>query len=132
MQELSNLSPRPARLVFAAVWLLVIAAAATAHHSVAAYDRAHPVTLTGTVQSFRFMNPHVRISLLVPDGKGGQRIWDLEGGTVAMALRAGVTPRTLQPGQKIRLVIAPRKDGADGGEWQQLLEIDGRPFTAQK
>jgi hypothetical protein len=132
MQTLSNLPSRLRRRALAAVGALALAAVAPAHHSVAAYDRAHPQTLTGTVQRFRFMNPHVRISLLVADGNGGERVWELEGGTLAAVMRDGVTAQSLRAGQKIKLLIAPRKDGADGGEWQRILEVDGRPFAAGK
>jgi Family of unknown function (DUF6152) len=126
MQPLSNL------YALGAVAALAFAPCAGAHHSVAAYDRAHLITLAGTVQRFRYMNPHVRISLHVVDGRDGDRTWELEGGTIAAVTRDGVTVHTLQPGQRIRLLVAPRKDGTDGGEWQRLLEVDGRPFLPVK
>jgi hypothetical protein len=115
----------------ALVLALALAPRAAAHHSVAAYDRAHPVTITGTVQRFRFINPHVRISLSVPDGKGGEHAIELVGGTLAAVARDGMTPQTLHTGQKVTLLVAPRKygsDAADNGEWQRVLEVDGRPF----
>lgn len=108
--------------------LMAVATGAQAHHSVAAFDRTHPATLSGTVKDFRFTNPHTWIYLLVPDDHGGEHQWDLEGGTVNMAVRQGWTSKTLQPGMKVKLLIAPRKDGSDGGEWLRLLEIDGKPF----
>jgi hypothetical protein len=67
---------------------------------------------------------------MVPDGKGGESQWDLEGGSVNMVVRQGWTNKTLQPGMKVKLLIAPRKDGANGGEWLRLLEIDGQPFQS--
>ena len=45
----------------------------SAHHSVAAFDRANPATLSGTVKQFKYTNPHTWIYLMVPDGKGGER-----------------------------------------------------------
>jgi hypothetical protein len=107
----------------------LIAGAAIAHHSVAAFDRANPATLSGTVKQFKYTNPHTWIYLMVPDGNGGERQWDLEGGAVNMVVRQGWTKHTVKPGVKVKLLIAPRKDGADGGEWLRLLEIDGKPFT---
>jgi hypothetical protein len=99
------------------------------HHSVAAFDRANPATLGGTVKQFKYTNPHTWIYLMVPDGKGGERQWDLEGGAVNMVVRQGWTNKTLVPGMKVKLLIAPRKDGADGGEWLRLLEINGQAFA---
>jgi hypothetical protein len=110
----------------------VIGAAVSAHHSVAAFDRANPATLTGTVKQFKYTNPHTWIYLMVPDGNGGERQWDLEGGAVNMVVRQGWTKNTVKPGMKIKLLIAPRKDGADGGEWLRLLEIDGKAFEVKK
>jgi hypothetical protein len=102
-----------------------------AHHSVAAFDRDHPTTLVGTVKEFKYTNPHTWISLMVPDGNGGEHRWDLEGGPVSMIVRQGWTSRTLVPGMKIKLSIAPRKDGADGGEWLKLLEVNGKAFITR-
>lgn len=101
----------------------------SAHHSVAAFDRNNPATLGGTVKQMKWTNPHTWIYLMVPDGKGGEQQWDLEGGAVNMVVRQGWTNKTLQGGMKIKLLIAPRKDGNPGGEWLRLLEIDGKPFS---
>jgi len=111
----------------------VVGAQAQSHHSVAAFDRQNPATLTGTVREFKYTNPHTWIYLMVPDGKGGETQWDLEGGAVNMVVRQGWTSKTLLPGMKVKLLIAPRKDGTDGGEWLRLLEVNGQPFgTAAK
>lgn len=103
--------------------------AAQAHHSIAAFDRENPVAVTGTVKEFKYTNPHTWIAIMVPDGKGGEAAWDLEGGSVNMIVRQGWTKDTLKPGMKVKLRIAPRKDGANGGEWLTVLEVDGKPFT---
>lgn len=110
----------------------VFSVASQAHHSVAAFDRANPVALSGTVKEFKYTNPHTWIYLMVPDGKGGEEQWDLEGGSVNMVVRKGWTKDTLKPGMKVKLRIAPRKDGEKGGEWQSVIEIDGKPFDLVK
>lgn len=99
-----------------------------AHHSVAAFDRNNPATLGGTVKEMKWTNPHTWIYLMVPDGNGGEQQWNLEGGAVNMVVRQGWSNKTLQPGMKVKLLIAPRKDGNPGGEWLRLLEIDGKVF----
>jgi hypothetical protein len=116
-------------LIAGAALIALLGATAHAHHSVAAFDRANPATLAGTVKDFKYTNPHTWIYLMVPDGNGGERRWDLEGGSVNMVVRQGWTNKTVVPGMKVKLLIAPRKDGADGGEWLRLLEINGKPFT---
>lgn len=128
------MSTRPFKLAAAACVLLTAATdlSVQAHHSIAPYDRAHPVSLSGTVKEFKFTNPHTWIYLLVPDGNGGERQWDLEGGARNAVVRQGWTNQTLEPGMKVKLLIAPRKDGQDGGEWLRLVEINGKPFERVK
>ena len=101
---------------------------AWAHHSVAAYDQSKVVALAGTVKEFKYTNPHSWITVSVPDGKGGESEWSLEGMSVNMLVRKGWTRDTIRPGMKIKVRIAPRKDGQPGGEWTSVLELDGKPF----
>jgi hypothetical protein len=108
---------------------LVVAGQAWAHHSIAAYDRDHPETVAGTVRQFKFTNPHTWIYLMVSDPDGVEHQWDLVGSPGAVLVRQGWNAATLRPGMKITLLIAPRRDGVDHGEWEQLLTIDGRPFV---
>ena len=70
--------------------LLVARGPAVAHHSMAVYD-VFTVPIEGTVQQFRFVNPHSVIVLKVKTPKGGTVIWHLEGdrpGWCATAIRA--------------------------------------------
>jgi hypothetical protein len=118
--------------VAATVLSALLLSVAQAHHSVAAFDRSNPVALSGTVKEFKYTNPHTWIYIMVPDGKGGEQQWDLEGGSVNMVVRQGWTKDTLKPGQKVKLMIAPRKDGDAGGEWLRVLEVDGKPLELGK
>jgi hypothetical protein len=119
---------RPTNSAVASFGALIVALApvANAHHSVAAYDRDHPVTRSGTIREFKFMNPHTWIVLMVPDGNGSDGMWNLEGAALSAMVRKGWARDTLRPGMQVRLMIAPRKDGAIGGEWLRVLEIDGQ------
>ena len=105
---------------------------ASAHHSIAAYDREHPVTVTGTLKQFRFTNPHTWLILMVADNNGVESEWDLVGNPGTVLVRQGWSRNTIRPGMKLTLLIAPRRDGAGHGEWVQLLEIDGQRFTAPR
>lgn len=122
-----------ARRLLTAVWMaMVVGAPGTAaqgHHSRASFDEEHLATLSGTVKEFRYTNPHSWILLMVPDGKGGEDLWELEGNTVNALVRQGWTSNTLQPGMKAKLLIAPRFDGHIGGSWKNLLEINGEKFA---
>jgi hypothetical protein len=122
----------PLLALISVITVLLMSAAASAHHSVAAFDRDNPITVAGTVKEFRWTNPHTWIHLAVPDGNGGEEDWGMEGGAVNMVVRQGWTTDTLKPGMKVKLLVAPRRDGKIGGEWLRLLEIDGKPFESPK
>ena len=48
---------------------------AFAHHGGAAYDNEHPMTLSGTVKGFQFIQPHPLIDLEVKDAQGATTEW---------------------------------------------------------
>ncbi len=113
-----------------AVAALLLAGSAMAHHSVAAYDRNNPSEVQGTVKEWHWANPHCWLELNVPDGKGGVQIWNFEGISATGFVRQGYKADTLKPGEKLKMLFAPRRDGNMGGEFLKVLTIDGQPFTA--
>ena len=56
--------------VFAALCCSSVQGPALAHHGGSAYDTAHPLTVTGTVKEFQFIQPHPLITLDVKDDQG--------------------------------------------------------------
>jgi len=56
---------RTLALLLAAV--LVAAGPASAHHSYAAYDREHPVSIEGDISQVLYANPHVLITVRTND-----------------------------------------------------------------
>ena len=88
---------------------------ADAHHSAAQFDFAHTVTIQGTVKSFRVVNPHTRAVVEVTDPKKGTREVEYEGHSASNFFRSGFIRDEVLPGTKISILIAPRRDGDDGG-----------------
>jgi Family of unknown function (DUF6152) len=81
---------------------LSLAGAALAHHSVPAYyELGKMVTLTGTVDEFRFVNPHsiLKIAVTRPDGK--VELWRAESSPVAWLVRNGLRPAMFPKGLKV-------------------------------
>lgn len=111
-----------------ALLALGMSSTALAHHSVAAFDRDNPAVLDGIVKEFKLANPHAWIYVLVPNDKGGQEVWALEGTAGAGLMRSGYTKYTLKPGEKVSIMIAPRRDGMPGGEWTRILSVNGQPM----
>ena len=87
---------------------------AQAHHSAAPFDFTKTITIEGTVKSFEVMNPHTHALVTLADA-GGTRDIDFEGHSASNFYRAGYVRGAVQPGEHIQLLIAPRRDGKDGG-----------------
>src|ERR1700691_4134369 len=76
-----------------------------AHHGFAGrYDEANPVTVTGTVVEFQFMNPHSQIIFDATDEEGAVQRWQAELGSAGQLHRAeGWDKATLKPGDRITI-----------------------------
>jgi hypothetical protein len=108
---------------FAAV-LALCGAAALAHHSAAQFDFAQRVTIEGVVKEFNVTNPHTWATVEITDDKRGTRVAEYEGHSASHFYRAGYTRDMVKPGDKIAILIAPRRDGEDGGFIQAFTAND--------
>jgi len=95
--------------------LAVFSAVAMAHHSAAQFDFQQRVTIEGTVKEFNVTNPHTWAVVTITDEKRGTRDAQYEGHSASHFYRAGYTRDMLKVGDKIAILIAPRRDGEDGG-----------------
>jgi hypothetical protein len=91
------------------------AAVATAHHSAAQFDFAQRVTIEGTVKEFNVTNPHTWATVEITDDERGTRLAEYEGHSASHFFRAGYERGMVKVGDKIAILIAPRRDGEDGG-----------------
>lgn len=97
---------------------------ASAHHSGAAVDLTRTITVTGTVKEFVWANPHCWLYVLTPNDQGNVDEWALEGQAVMGMARTGLRSKTLKPGDKVEVTIAPRKDGKQGGSMKSIKLTD--------
>jgi hypothetical protein len=109
---------------------VMAAGPAFAHHSFAMFDYNKDVTIVGQVKELRWTNPHIHILVNVPDGKGGNAEWDVEGGTPGNLRRQGWSRDVVKPGDKISIVIHPMKDGTNGGQLVKANKGDGTQIGA--
>ena len=110
--------PAKSRTLVAAVFASVLAlcaAAAMAHHSAAQFDFQQRVTIEGVVKEFNVTNPHTWATVEITDDKRGTRDAEYEGHSASHFYRAGYTRDMVKVGDKISILIAPRRDGEDGG-----------------
>jgi Family of unknown function (DUF6152) len=108
--------------------LLLLAAmpiVSVAHHSAAMFDLQKTITVTGTVTSFQYTNPHSWLIILGkgPDGKVQE--WSFEADGPSTLMRAGIKVSAVVPGDKITMTTHPMKDGRPAGTWLTLTKSDG-------
>ena len=101
----------------------------TAHHSFAPFDMAKERTVTGTVKSIEWTNPHTWVWLDVANDQGAVETWGFEGMSPNYLSRRGWTRTTLKPGDKISVVFRPLRDGSKGGMFVSTKLADGRMLT---
>ena len=119
-----------ARTAVLAAVISLIVVPAHAHHSFAMFDMDKEVTYRGVVADFKWVNPHVHITV---DIKAGPNIdpatvgtWDVEGGSTNIMGRQGWTRVTFKAGDSIRLVGHPMKDGSKGISLFYVIMPDGK------
>ena len=94
-----------------AIALALCAAAAEAHHSIAGmYDQSRRVTLDGTIAQFQFVNPHPFVIVDVKDANGNAQSWKAELDNRWELVDVGVTPTTLQAGDRVVVTGSPGRD----------------------
>ena len=112
-------------LGFAGIAVAMSAIPAIGHHSFAMFDAQKSTTLEGTVKDFQWTNPHSWILLMVDNAEGKPEQWAIEMGGPAGLARQGWRPKTLTPGMKVKTVIHPLRDGANGGQFMAVTLPDG-------
>ena len=103
------------RLLNVLAMATLLAISAQAHHSFTMFDTTKSVTMTGTVTSFEWTNPHSYIEIDVPDEAGAVKHWSIEMGSPSILQQSGWKFSSLKKGDKTTLVINPLKDGRAGG-----------------
>jgi Family of unknown function (DUF6152) len=123
--------------------IVLAAVPALAHHSFSMFDMDKDVAYKGTVVEFKWVNPHVHMTLQVDADSGDPSTvgtWDIEGASTNIMARQGWTKATFKAGDKITVVGHPLKDGSKGASMFYVILPDGkrlyqdiaRPKTAQQ
>src|ERR1700687_6335831 len=109
---------------------LVLAAPASAHHSVQAQFDVHKTfTIAGTVSKIEWINPHSYLTLNVTDADGKVQRWAFELAAPGGLRRAGMSREDrggVKPGDEITVTGLASKDGSNTGWLQELKLSDGR------
>lgn len=109
----------------AALTIFLSGVSAFAHHSFVAFDMTKTATLEGTVKEFQWRNPHSWIQMMVTDASGKMVEWSIEMSSPSGLARQGWKPKTLQPGDKVTVIMHPLRDGEAGGSFVSGTLADG-------
>jgi hypothetical protein len=109
---------------------LLLAMAATAHHSIAGqFDMKQTLYLEGVVSKLDWTNPHVYLYLDVKGQDGATVTWKLETLPVAMMRKAGIKQNMLMTRERVIMAISPARDGTVHlGFILNIKFPDGRQF----
>jgi hypothetical protein len=91
---------------------LFVSLPVSAHHGASPYDTTKLTTLKGTVTEFKFINPHVEISVAVKDDKGKLETWVGEANSPNVLSRRGWSKDIIKPGDQITVIGNRGKNGS--------------------
>ena len=108
---------------------LLLAAAASAHHSFAIFDHVTSYRLKGRVASFQWTNPHGYIDLDIDEVQSGPAElthFTVELTSINMLRRNGWRSSDVKAGDEVSLVVSPLLSGEPGGLLLEINLPDGR------
>ena len=81
---------------------------ARAHHTfVVKYDGSKTVTISGTITSVAYANPHIHFDVATKSAT-----WTVETESIPVARASGFTPDVLKEGAKVTVTGWPARDGS--------------------
>jgi len=119
---------RALALTFAATCLA--ATAVSAHHSYAAYDREHPVSIEGEISQVLYANPHVILTVRTNDAEYTVEWlslyqvsrWIVSKGKLAVGDHIVLTGRALRDRTERRIsLVTDIRRPSDGWEWSRQI-----------
>ena len=112
-------------LLFAAVVILVGARPLVAHHAWPV-ERSKEVTVSGTVTSYDWGNPHVMIGLEVRSPNGTVQKWNVGGPSTSRMAANGWDRTTLKPGDQITAIGFQFADGQPILRLEKVMMAGGK------
>jgi hypothetical protein len=93
---------------------LLLPAASFAHHSISAgFDPQQVIEIEGELTAIRWQNPHILLTLAVPDGDGREVSWELEWLSANGLGRTGISATLFRLGDRIKVAGNPSRRGLD-------------------
>jgi len=116
------------RILSVVALVLFAVVSATAHHAAAGIDRTTTKELKGTIKAFSWQNPHSWMEVEVLT-EGKIVVWTVEMTAPSYLVRAGWKASTVKPGDEVKVMVRPLKNGDPGGLFVSVTLADGRTLT---
>src|SRR5262245_27131918 len=100
-------------IILSACALVTMAVPVAAHHSAAAFDNQKKVSVTGKVVEYRYMNPHIYMTLEVTKDDGTKQRMEVEAGAASVLNGLGFTRDKLKVGDIVTIAGAPSRRDPD-------------------
>ena len=101
---------------------------ASGHHSHAMFDHSKEVSVTGTVTSFVYRNPHVFLYMDVKAEDGKVVNWAIEMSNISNMESRGIYASTFKARDAVTVKVYPLKDGRPGGNYVSVTTADGKTY----
>ena len=120
------------KLAVSALLLAAIAWPCTtvAHHSFAIYDFDTKIPFDGVVDTVKFRNPHIEMTLKVIDENGQEQIIHfIEGAPANMMVRNGIRPEMMKPGARVHTEGSPLLEDPSKYFLRTIRTEDGTEYS---
>jgi Family of unknown function (DUF6152) len=99
--------------IVAAVFVGLVVASASAHHSHGNYDETF-TDIEGVVKELHLLTPHSWVYIEVKGASGAPQVWALEATSRAGLEKIGVTRESLKAGDRVKVRCHPLRDKTNG------------------
>ena len=111
-----------------ATGLMGVSSLALAHHSAVSWILEQRITITGTVKTVAFRNPHGHLDVIVTDDKGVSTEWGVETSAMNLLVRRGWKPGKVNIGDKVTIIGHPNKTQPNEIYMREMKLADGTFF----
>ena len=98
------------------------------HHSLSVFDYGTETTVTGTVTSFVYRNPHCFLHVAVKGEDGAMTAWAVEMSAIPAMIRRGVRKSTFKAGDTVTVTVNPMRSGDTAGKFVSAIAADGKTY----